>query len=114
RPFQGRILREWAASIEAGRMVRIRDAVRIGYVEGQAADQIIRRLRGTKAKGYADGIIEIDRRHAAAVAQSGLSHMGDATRERMYGENKGLIKALGWVSTLDSKTTPQCRIRDGK
>src|SRR5690606_17797947 len=67
RPFQGRLLKEWVSSIEAGRMTRIRDAVRMGYVEGQATDQIIRRLRGTRAKGYADGIIEIDRRHAAAV-----------------------------------------------
>lgn len=114
RPFQGRLLREWASSIEAGRMARIRDAIRIGYVEGQTADQIIRRVRGTKAKGYADGIIEIDRRHAASVVQSALSHMADTMRERMYAENRGLIKALGWVSTLDSKTTPMCRVRDGK
>lgn len=114
RPFQGRSLSEWASSIEAGRMARIRDAIRIGYVEGQTTDQIIRRLRGTRAKGYSDGIIDIDRRHAAAVTQTALSHMADFTRERMYGENRGLIKALGWVSTLDSKTTPECRIRDGK
>lgn len=114
RPFQGRLLSEWSNSIETSRMVRIRDAIRIGYMEGQTTDQIIRRLRGTRAKGYSDGIIDIDRRHAAAVTQTALSHMADFTRERMYGENRGLIKALGWVSTLDSKTTPECRIRDGK
>ena len=114
RPFQGRVLKEWASSIEEGRMTRIRDAVRIGYVESQTTDQIIRRLRGTRAKGYADGIIEIDRRHAAAVVQTSLAHLAYTARERMYDENKGLIKALGWVSTLDSKTTPMCRIRDGK
>lgn len=114
RPFQGRLLKEWASSIESGRMIHIRDAVRIGYVDGQTTDQIIRRLRGTRAKGYADGIVEIDRRHAAAVVQSALSHTADFARERMYSENRGLIKALGWVSTLDSKTTPMCRIRDGK
>ncbi|KJK05898.1 hypothetical protein UB46_43115, partial [Burkholderiaceae bacterium 16] len=54
RPFQGRLLREWASSIEADRMVRIRDAIRIGFVEGQTTEQIIRRVRGTRAKGYSD------------------------------------------------------------
>lgn len=114
RPFQGRLLKEWASSIEAGRMTRIRDAVRMGYIEGQTTDQIIRRLRGTKAKGYADGIIEIDRRHAAAVAQTALSHVAGFTRDRVYDENRGLIKALRWVSTLDNRTSDACRIRDGK
>jgi len=114
RPFQGRLLKEWASSIEAGRMTRIRDAIRMGYVEGQTTDQIIRRLRGTRAKGYADGIIEIDRRHAAAVVQTALSHMANFTRERVYDENRSLIKAIRWVSTLDNRTSDACRIRDGK
>lgn len=114
RPFQGRLLREWAGNIEAGRMTRIRDAVRMGYIEGQTTDQIIRRLRGTKAKGFADGIIEIDRRHAAAVVQTALSHVAGFTRNRFYEENTGLIKAVEWVSTLDNRTSDQCRIRDKK
>lgn len=114
RPFQGRLLREWASSIEAGRMTRIRDAIRTGYVEGQTTDQIIRRLRGTKAKAFADGIIELDRRHAAAVVQTALGHMAGFTRDRFYDANQGLIKAIRWTSTIDSKTSDFCRIRDGK
>ncbi|MFD1690663.1 hypothetical protein ACFSHR_26825 [Azotobacter chroococcum] len=31
RPFQGRLLRDWASQIEAGRMTKIREAVRVGY-----------------------------------------------------------------------------------
>lgn len=114
RPMQGRLLKEWASSIEAGRMTRIRDAIRMGYVEGQTTGQIIRRLRGTRAKGYADGIIEIDRRHAAAVVQTVLGHTANFARDRMYEENKGLIKAIRWTATLDNKTSDFCRIRDGK
>src|SRR5690606_4797480 len=114
RPFQGRLLKEWAGSIEAGRMTRIRDAIRMGYVEGQTADQIIRRLRGTRAKGYADGIIEIDRRHAASVVQTALGHMAGVARDRFYEENAGLIKAVEWISTIDNRTSDQCRIRDKK
>lgn len=113
RPFQGRLLKEWASSIETGRMARIRDAVRIGYVENQSISQIVQRLRGTRAKGYEDGIIEIDRRHAEAVVRTAISHTAAVTRNRFLEGNSDLIKAEQWTSTLDSRTSEECRIRDG-
>jgi hypothetical protein len=114
RPFQGRLLREWAAGLEEARMVRIRDAVRIGYVEQQTIDQIARRIRGTKARGYADGLIEIDRRNAQAVVRTAVSHTAATAREQFYEANTDLIKARKWDATLDSRTTPICQVRDGK
>lgn len=113
RPFQSRLLKEWASSLEADRMTRIRDAIRMGYVEGQTVDQIVRRVRGTRAKGYSDGIIEIDRRNAQAIVRTAVGHTAATAREHFYNANEDLIKALEWVSTLDSRVTPQCQIRDG-
>lgn len=114
RPFQGRLLREWSQTIEADRLTRIRDAVRIGYVEGQTTQQIIQRVRGTRAKGYSDGIIEIDRRNAEAVVRTAVSHVAGAARDRFYEQNEDLIKAVVWSATLDTRTSEGCRIRDGK
>lgn len=112
RPFQGRLLREWTESIEAGRMTRIRDTVRQGFIEQQTIDQIVRKVRGTKARGYSDGIIEIDRRGAEAVVRTAISHTAGFTRDRFYDANTDLIKAVQWVSTLDTRTSEPCRIRD--
>ncbi|WP_230682103.1 hypothetical protein, partial [Streptococcus pneumoniae] len=42
RPFQGRLLADWAANVEASRMTLIRNAVRQGFVEGRTTDVIIR------------------------------------------------------------------------
>lgn len=112
RPFQGRLLREWSQSIDAGRMARIRDAVRMGYVEGQTTSQIVQRVRGTRARGYKDGVIEVDRRHAQAVVQTALRHMANVTKDRLYEDNADIIKAVQWLSTLDSRTSENCRIRD--
>ena len=112
RPFQGRLLREWAGSVEAGRMTRIRDTVRQGFIEQMTTDQIVRKIRGTKAKGYSDGIIEIDRRQAEAVVRTAISHTAGFTRDRFYEGNTDLIKAVQWVSTLDTRTSEPCRIRD--
>jgi hypothetical protein len=113
RPFQGRLMKEWASTIEEGRMARIRDAVRIGYVENQPISEIVKRVRGTKAKGYSDGIIEIDRRHAEAVVRTAISHTAAFTRNRFLQANNNLIKAVVWTSTLDSRTSEGCRLRDG-
>jgi hypothetical protein len=112
RPFQGRLLKEWASSIEEDRMARIRDAIRIAYVEGQSNSEIVQRIRGTRAMGYADGIIEIDRRHAQAVVQTAISHMAGVTRDKSYEANADILKSVMWLSTLDNKTSTQCRIRD--
>jgi hypothetical protein len=113
RPFQGRLLSEWASSIEADKMARIRDAVRMGYVQNETVSQIVQRLRGTRAKGYSDGIIEIDRRNAESVVRTAVSHTAGFTRNRFLKANSSLIKAVVWTSTLDSRTSPMCRIRDG-
>lgn len=114
RPFQGRLLGEWASSLEADRMARVRDAVRIGYVQNETISQIVTRLRGTRAKGYEDGIIEIDRRNAESVVRTAISHTAGFTRNRFLKANGDLIKAVVWTATLDSRTSEGCRIRDGK
>lgn len=113
RPFQGRILKEWAQSIEQGRMTRIRDAVRVGYVENESISQIVKRIRGTRAAGYTDGIIEIDRRHAEAVVRTAISHTAAFTRHRFMKANSDLVKSVKFLATLDSRTSELCRIRDG-
>lgn len=114
RPFQGVLLREWAQRAGEARMVRIRDAIRIGFTSGETVDQMVRRLRGTRAAGYADGLIEIDRRNAAAVVRTAVQHTAATVRDRFMDANADLIKAIEWVSTLDSRTTPECMLRDGQ
>lgn len=113
RPFQGRLLSEWSAGIEADKMTRIRDALRMGYIEGQTISQMVQRIRGTRARGYEDGIIEIDRRNAAAMVRTATAHVASFTRQRFYEQNADLIKGLRWTSTLDGRTSPVCQSRDG-
>lgn len=113
RPFQGRLLRDWAASIEAGRMQKIREAVRIGYIEGETASQIVQRIRGTRAQNYADGILQRPRRDLMAVVQTAVAHTASVAREQFVEANGDIIKAELWRSTLDTRTSEPCRIRDG-
>ncbi len=113
RPFQGRLLKEWASHIEAERMTKIRNAIRIGYVEGKTASEIVRGIRGTRAAGYADGLLQRPRRDLMAVVQTAIGHTASVARDHFIESNRDLIKAEVWRSTLDTKTSEPCRIRDG-
>ena len=114
RPFRGRLLREWVDGLRDSQFSRVRDAVRIGIVEGETLDQIVRRIRGTRRNRYADGILEIGRREAQAVVRTAVNHVATRAREALYAANADILKGVQWVSTLDSRTTPVCMARDGR
>lgn len=113
RPFQGRLLREWAAALPEGRMRQLREAIRAGYVEGRTTSEIITTIRGTKALRFEDGILNRARRELATIVQTAISHTAQTARQAYADANADLVTAVRWVSTLDSRTSPPCRIRDG-
>lgn len=114
RPFQGKLLSEWASKIEADRMTRIRDTIRIGYIENQTIPQMVQRLRGTRALKYTDGLINIDRRVAEAIVRTAVSHTANYAQESFFERNSELIKGIRLVETLDHRTCTQCMSLDGK
>lgn len=114
QPFRGKILAEWASELEAGQYRRVRDALRIGFVEGETIEQMMRRVRGTRTLNYRDGIVEIGRRDAEAVVRTAVNHVATRSRQLLFEANDDLVKAEMWTSTLDGRTTPVCRARDGE
>lgn len=113
RPFQGRLLRDWARTLPDDRMRKIREAIRAGYVEGRTTSEIITAIRGTRALRYEDGILNRSRRELATIVQTAVAHTAQTARQAYADANADLVKALQWVSTLDTRTSPQCQIRDG-
>jgi SPP1 gp7 family putative phage head morphogenesis protein len=114
RPFQGRLLKEWMSGIEAERAIKIRDAVRIGVIEGQTTQQIVQRIRGTRALKYADGLLDISRRNATAIVRTAVAHTQNFARERMMKANEDILKGEQFVAVLDTRTTEICQMNDGK
>lgn len=107
-PMQGRYLREWYQSLESSRQARLRDAIRIGFVEGESIDQLVRRVRGTRAAQYKDGVMEISRRDAAAVVRTAVNHVSNVARQETYRQNDSVVKKWQFLATLDGRTTLTC------
>lgn len=112
QPMQGRLLKDWASSLEAGRMQRIKDAIAIGYTEGKTTADIVKSLRGTKQSGYADGLLNTDRRNVESIVRTAVSHTAQTVRTRFYDANASILGNEVWVSTLDGRTSQECRVRD--
>ncbi|HAW3283799.1 TPA: ParB N-terminal domain-containing protein [Escherichia coli] len=112
RPFQGRLLSEWALDLEADRLRRITNTVRQGFLLGDTNEQIARKIRGHVSKGFQDGALQMSRANAASIAKTAVGHLAATARESFASANNDLIKGKQWLSTLDNRTTPQCRIRD--
>jgi hypothetical protein len=113
KPFQGRLLSEWFSELASTRQRRLSNAVAVGFTEGRTIDEIVRTIRGRRDQNFKDGILEIGKREAEAVVRTAVSHTAASVREEVYKRNDDLFTAEEWVSTLDSRTTPLCQIRDG-
>ena len=112
QPMQGRLLKDWADNLGANRLNRIRDTIAVGYTQGKTTADIVREIRGTKALNYADGLLDTSRREVDAVVRTALSHTAQITRSRFTEENEDILGDEMWVSTLDGRTSSECRARD--
>lgn len=114
RPFQGVLLQDVLADLGEARAKAIRRSVAQGFVEGKTLQQMLNEVRGTKAKGYTDGLLEGSRREVAAVVRTATSHLSGIANDETVKANEDVIGKVVWVATLDVRTTSECRIRDGK
>jgi len=114
RPMQGKYLREWFSTLSANKGKAVSDAIRLGVVEGETIDQIVRRLRGTRAARYRNGIMSIHRRHAEAVTRTAVNHVVTNARRAVIDKNADLVKGWQYVATLDGRTTDICMSLDGQ
>lgn len=114
RPFEGRPLREWFNSLESSDARRLNDAIRLGVTQGETIQQIMRRVAGTPSRGFSDGALALTRRQAEAVTRTAVNHVTNVARETVWRENEDIVSMVRWTATLDGRTSPICRRRDGK
>lgn len=117
RPFQvskdrAVPLNEYLTGLSSDRAAKIRDAVRLGYLNSETTSQIVRSIRGTKTQNYADGLMQAPRYHVEGMVRTAISHMSNFTAQRFYEANDSILKGVKWISTLDSRTSPICQARD--
>lgn len=104
RPFDGRTLAEWFGSLVESKQQRLTSAVRTGIVSNESVSQITRRVRD---------LLPTNRRQAETIIRSAVHHTAGVARIETYRANRHLVETIMWSATLDARTTPTCRSRDG-
>lgn len=118
QPFSGgaaaaRTLNQWFNALAKADQARIVESIQLGMVQGETVQSMVQRIIGTSAKGYADGVLATSRRNAEAIVRTAVNHVSNAARGEVWDANADIIAGLKWVATLDGRTTPVCRARDG-
>ena len=107
RPFEGRLLSEWAAKLQADDVARFARTIQLGMVQGQGPAQIARDLFGD------GGTASISRRSVEAVVRTAINHVASDAQALFVAQNPYIKKEM-YAATLDGRTTLICASHDGK
>jgi len=113
-PPLGRSWNQWWGGLKKSTQDGVMGQVRIGVSTGEGVDDIVRRVRGTKAGGFRDGVWQKSRRQTEAVVRTSVTHISAQARAETAKANEDVIKGERWVSTLDARTSTICASLDGK
>jgi SPP1 gp7 family putative phage head morphogenesis protein len=110
----GALLEPFVQGWSGRTLERVEGAIRLGYAQGRTTDEIIRTVRGTKAANFSDGILAgTTKRDAAAVVRTAIQQVSNQAQQAVYTSNEDIVEGYEWVSTLDMRTSSQCRSLDG-
>jgi SPP1 gp7 family putative phage head morphogenesis protein len=110
----GQLLEELVKGWPAQDALRVSNLVRTGWAQGTSLQDMIRQATGTKAAGYADGFLDVSRKNAGTVIHTATQHVANAARMEVWERNGDIVQKYQWLSTLDRRTTQQCKSLDGR
>lgn len=113
-PNNGLTLKPFLRDYSSTQIKQMNSVISQGYTEGKTISQITRELRGTRPANYQDGTFAQISRNNRTMVRTAVQNSSTQARQRIWDSNKELVKGVEWVSTLDSRTTTQCRSLDGK
>jgi len=112
-PSGGSLLDPFFDNMTKKSITRMQGLIRQGYAEGQTTEQILRRIRGTKAANYANGELATAYGDVNLVVRTALQHASSQARNITWNKNSDVIKGVRIVATMDAGTTVICRAEDG-
>ncbi len=106
----GELLEPFVKDLSSRQIKRIGNAINVGRSQGETIDQIVRRVRGTKARNFRDGVIRKGLDDARTVVRTAVQHASTQARMNTWGELD--IDEYDYIATLDGKTSDKCKAFD--
>lgn len=93
---------------------RVEGAIRQAVAQGQSLPELVRRLRGTRAAKYRDGLFQATRRDMYMMGRTAYHHVATQSRAAVYEANSDIVEAEEFVAVLDGRTSALCRGLSGR
>ena len=110
----GELVADYLTALSTNESKRIVNTVTRGIYQGRTNQQIVREIVGTQSRRFKDGTLAVFRRNTTAVTFTAIQHAASVARMELWKANADVVGSYRWVSTLDSRTTSQCRSLDGQ
>ncbi len=105
---------EWWKNQDTALQYKFRGTMQQGFLAGETNDELVRRVRGTKANNFNDGVMSASRRDATALVRTAAISTANSARLATLEAMQDVVKGVMWVATLDGRTTLICRALSGK
>jgi len=112
--IEGAPMQQWFDKQSKDFQQRFMNQMRQGIINGESIQDMTRRVRGTQAAGFKDGIMAASRREAQTLVRSSVMASANKAREATFQQNSDVIKGMQWLSTLDQRTSDTCISLDGE
>lgn len=106
-PFDGKILSEWVAEQQLGTQTKIKQAVRVGVMNGMPAKDIVHALVNDPSNPFVGS-----KRNAEILVRTASAHVSAQADIRSF-EEAG-YESYQLSAVLDTRTTKLCAALDGK
>jgi|SRR5690625_1671352 len=113
-PISGKTARQWFSGLPDDVRLAVNNQIQEAMLEGESIDGIVKRIRGTRASGYTDGIMETTRAHAETLVRTGVMKASNVARQAFHDANSDVIKSYSVVATLDTRTCVQCAFMESQ
>lgn len=110
----GRTLQGWFDAMRAADQGRLVEAVQLGVLRQEPVDDIVRRIAGTRANRYADGLLAVGRREAETAAITAVVTVANQAQVEWGKANADVVVGMQRVEMMDERTCEECQGEHGK
>lgn len=110
KPLLEPFIKDWTVTS----VNRVNNIVQQGFAQGKTVNQMALEIRGTKQQKFQNGELAKINRDNRAIVRTAVQHVASVGRTETMVQNSDIVKGYEWVSTLDNRTSTQCRSLDGK
>jgi|SRR5690554_58813 len=110
-PVFGQMVDELLADVSERTRNQVYSRLRQGFADGDANSNIVRALRGTKALGFKDGVLNWTQRNIETAVRTARAHTSNVAYDESY-RVLG-VREVRFSATLDMRTTKRCAALDG-